>query len=191
MKPPHRKIDYMDETPLDWEALIGNSLKLRLPDFIWSHPLAQDDEEPRVLNLGAGKSPMNNAINLDRPEWDAPWLPYGFDSMDTVHAYHFLEHLSGDTLLDMIEEIARVLKPGGVFNYCVPYAMAPIAFMDPTHQSFWTEETMGVLLGPDGYNHPAERSTRRLKIQTQMIMGLTSSNLVVIGQLTKTVQEES
>lgn len=134
------------------------------------------------INLGSGNSPIKGCYNLDRPDWEAPSLGvFEDDSIACVHAYHFFEHLAPDTLYEMLSEIHRVLKHQGVVNYCVPYAMAPIAFMDVTHRTFWTEETMRTLVQSRGY----ESRASRFVIERQMIAGIDSQNLAVIGQLTK------
>lgn len=151
-----------------------------------------------VLNLGSGNSPLKGAMNLDlyyKPNplpfvnfypgeygWDAPKLPFKNETIGAIHAYHFLEHLSWRDLRIMMYEIARVLKPKGVLWYCVPYALSPIAFMDASHETFWTEETMRTLLESRGYDSSV---TDRLKIQFQFIAGITSQNLAVLGALQK------
>jgi SAM-dependent methyltransferase len=155
-----------------------------------------------VLNLGAGNHPIKGAVNLDAKaesdamrrdvrtplppgsyRWNAPLLRTIEDeSVGAIHAYHFLEHLGSDDVHLMIREIARVLKPKGVFWYCVPYALSPIAFMDVDHISFWTEETMRTLLSSRGYDSAA---TDLLTIQFQIIAGITSQNLAVLGALQK------
>lgn len=138
----------------------------------------------KILNLGSGNYPIPGADNLDQPHWDAPFLlDYSDGSCGAVHAYHFLEHLDPDELKRMIQEIDRVLKPEGKFYYCVPYAMAPIAFMDATHRTFWTEETMRTLLQSRGYQSAVVEDT--LKMIFQVIMGLNSQNLAVLGVLEK------
>lgn len=154
-----------------------------------------------VLNLGSGNSPIKGALNLDRGtdrkpldgtdpgeySWEAPLLkPFNEETVGAIHAYHFLEHLDSDDLSVMIQEVARVLKPKGVFWYCVPYALAPIAFMDADHKTFWTEETMRTLLQSRGYESAIANN---LKIEFQVVAGVTSQNLAVLGALQKNGEE--
>lgn len=137
----------------------------------------------RIVNLGSGNYPIAGADNLDLPEWEAPRLGYVDESVGVVHAYHFLEHLNPEVLKIQLVEIARVLAPGGKFFYCVPYALAPIAFMDATHRTFWTEETMRTLLQSRGYDSAVVEDV--LKIRMQTIIGQNSQNLAVLGVLEK------
>jgi hypothetical protein len=60
--------------------------------------------------------------------------------------------------------------------------MSPIAFMDIDHKTFWTEETMRTLLESRGYHSAV---TDRMKIEFQVISGITSQNLAVLGALRK------
>lgn len=159
------------------EDLFYNGLKRSLQTPI--HPNVTGE----ILNLGSGISPILGAVNLDLPDWEAPWLlEHKDESVSVIHAYHFLEHLDGDNVKLMIAETYRVLKCFGVFNYCVPYAMSPIAYMDVDHRTFWTEETMRTLIESRGYDSAAVDGFR---IRTQFIAGLNSQNLAVFGQLVK------
>src|SRR5678816_2800742 len=83
-----------------------------------------------------------------------PW-PWADNSVDELHASHFLEHIPArevedrdcqhpdkgmpshlygtDMLCAFMDEAWRVLKPGGVFAIVVPNARNNRAFQDPTH----------------------------------------------------------
>lgn len=160
------------------EHLFWNGMKREIsPPKLVNGPI-------RAVNLGSGFSPIDGADNLDEPDWHAPDIPYGDETLNTVHAYHFFEHLDYSLLVLMLEEIERVLVPGGVLNYCVPYAMSPIAFMDASHRTFWTEETMPMLIsGSSGYDNGC--SIKSLRIHTQFIAGVKSQNLAILGQIVK------
>lgn len=55
-----------------------------------------------------------------------------------VIAINFLEHLHNDRRIHIMNEIWRLLKPGGLAHILVPDATeGQGAFMDPTHYSFW------------------------------------------------------
>lgn len=64
----------------------------------------------------------------------APW-PWPDNTFDEVFAYDALEHLP-DQILTM-NEVWRVLKPGGQFNIDVPTTDGRAAWQDPGHVSFW------------------------------------------------------
>lgn len=47
-------------------------------------------------------------------------IPFESDSVDAVYHSHTLEHLDRDIVDDMLAEVLRVLKPGGVHRIVVP-----------------------------------------------------------------------
>jgi SAM-dependent methyltransferase len=130
----------------------------------------------RHLDLGCGASPRNpygraelHAIDLARPEGiDAERfraanlslqpIPYPDSSFDSVSAYDFLEHVprvlagaDGATtvfpFVRLMNEVWRVLVPGGLFYALTPAVPALEAFTDPTHVNFISEHTHGYFCG--------------------------------------------
>jgi len=94
------------------------------------------------LNLGAGNDVKPAWINHDRrahrPEIDVqhdldvlPW-PWPDNTFHRVYAWAVLEHLHL-TLMESLDEIWRVLQPGGVVHVKVPRAGYYKAYRDPTH----------------------------------------------------------
>jgi SAM-dependent methyltransferase len=61
-----------------------------------------------------------------------PW-PWGDASVSEVNCSHFFEHLDGDERLRFMEELYRVLVPGGKATIVVPHARNDGALQDPTH----------------------------------------------------------
>jgi len=94
-----------------------------------------------VLNLGCGKVRIPNSIGVDRVRidnyvdvvHDLDVVPYPFksNSVDEIHFYHVLEHLHDP--IKKLEEIYRILKPGGVLYMRVPHFSSMGAFTDITH----------------------------------------------------------
>ena len=79
------------------------------------------------LNIGCGNiysSEWNNVDfvkNKDVTYWDIRnGLPYQDSSMDAVYSSHLLEHLSPIEAKNLMGEINRVLKKGGVLRIVVP-----------------------------------------------------------------------
>jgi len=77
-------------------------------------------------------------------------IPFSDNEFDSVSAYDFLEHiprliyLNGKIIFPFIElmnEIHRVLKPGGKFFAITPVYPKESAFVDPTHVNFVTKNT--------------------------------------------------
>jgi len=97
------------------------------------------------LNLGCGPFKEPGFINIDIREDLKPdmvcdlsqGIPFADDSVDEIRAYDFLEHIPLGKTMFMMEEIWRVLKPGGRLDAQVPSTDGRGAFQDPTHLSFW------------------------------------------------------
>lgn len=163
--------------------LFANGMKRQLP-------LIRVDDAglgtPVVVNLGSGDSRIAYADNLDLPGWRAiDGIPHGDDIVDVVHAYHFLEHLRAPVMIFMLSEIERVLKPGGVANIVVPYARADIAFQDPTHECYFTEETWRTIFQNNYYMMPGHEREWKFDIGFNLIAGIVSRNLAIFTQLIK------
>ena len=78
-------------------------------------------------------------------------LPFEIDQIDSISAFDFLEHIPRfdrtregefvNPFIEMMNEVHRILKPGGLFIALTPCFPSPAAFTDPTHVNFISEET--------------------------------------------------
>lgn len=110
------------------------------------------------INLGCGYRKIEGFCNIDnRPEVKPDLvcdvllgLPFDDDSVDYILANDFLEHIPIGSTVKVIEEIYRVLKPGGAFESLTPSTCGRGAFMDPTHVSFWNRNSWLYFM-VDGY----------------------------------------
>jgi SAM-dependent methyltransferase len=110
------------------------------------------------LELGTTTSEIARSTLDIRDGWNANFdsIPMEDSSLETVFAFHFLEHVGN--LRWIMREIERVLVPGGRLVAVVPHYSAMIAFQDPDHVHFFTEESFryftrakeGTLAGYDG-----------------------------------------
>jgi SAM-dependent methyltransferase len=103
---------------------------------------------PVRIDLGCGKNKPPGYIGVDReglPGVDVVCdigresLPFDDDSVDVVRAHDFLEHIEDRILI--MNEIYRVLKPAGLADIKVPSTDGRGAFQDPTHVSFWNQNS--------------------------------------------------
>jgi SAM-dependent methyltransferase len=100
------------------------------------------------VNLGAGTDLLVGYVNHDitaLPGIDIvhnlnqyPW-PWADDSIAEIKMYDVLEHL--DDFMKAMEEISRVLAPGGRCHISVPYWNSWCAHADPTHKRGFHEIT--------------------------------------------------
>jgi SAM-dependent methyltransferase len=151
------------------------------------HVLGDDHEEslvtrtglPTKLNLGCGTTRINGFTGVDYlplgtvdvvhdlNQFPYPW-PNG--SVQEVLMDNVLEHL--DDVVAVMEEIYRILIPGGRATIIVPYAKSEGALVDPTHKHFFTERSMEYFDGESEYSY---YSTARFSVQYS-IHGLNLSN---------------
>lgn len=108
------------------------------------------------IDIGGGTKVQSGHTNLDpvhgQGEWrrlaqDVPW-PTGDGSVESLRASHVLEHIpSGQPRLDVMNEAWRVLRPGGTFEVIVPLFPNWQAMADPTHVSYWIEQSFAYFDG--------------------------------------------
>ena len=95
------------------------------------------------LVLGCGTRPYDGYINHDITKHHGyvdithdlsvlPW-PWADEQFEHVIAESVLEHLDID-LLDALNEIWRILKPGGKLSVKLPYWRHEMTWNDPTHR---------------------------------------------------------
>ena len=102
-----------------------------------------------ALNLGCGRNNPPDFYGLDIMELDGVDLvadvnngiPLPDNTFNYVYARDFLEHIDAKNNIKLMEEIYRILKPGGKLEFIVPSTDGnnTAAFQDPTHFSFWNE----------------------------------------------------
>ncbi len=103
------------------------------------------------LEIGGGTIPKAGFTNMDpvhgkgvwqRYAQDLPW-PAKDNSIQAGRASHVMEHIpAGADRIDVMNEMHRVLVPGGTFEIIVPFMVGTWhAIADPTHVSFWCTES--------------------------------------------------
>jgi len=148
-------------------------------------PLYVPNKYGIVYDIGSsGTWKVPGAIALGLPHWVFPRdrIPAKDETVSTIHCYHFLEHLHGNTAIAFLREAERVLQPDGVMNYCVPYYTSNLHAQDLTHQSAWCEDSFKNLFGSVGYD---VAGSWKMKVHFQLIAGIVERNLALIGQLVK------
>ena len=83
-------------------------------------------------------------------------IPYNESTFNFVTAYDFLEHIPRlvylkkkriHPFIELMNEIYRVLKPGGIFLAHTPAYPMQEAFQDPTHVNIISEKTIEYFAG--------------------------------------------
>lgn len=161
--------------PRNLSQLFELALDRDLPDYCYGKP------ELTKLNIGAGYKKIYGAIDLDLPEWNAETdaIPYDDGTVGVIYALGFLDHIN--TLTKFLRECERVLAPGGVLNISVAHVKSSMAWDDPYHKSWYTEDTWKKLF-EDKYWKSADQDWR-FRIGINIIMGVVYRNIAVITQL--------
>jgi SAM-dependent methyltransferase len=127
------------------------------------------------LDLGCGRQPRNpygapvvfgvdivggQGANVVAADLNCEPIPFADEHFDSVSAYDFLEHVprvshsnqSGSTVFPFVQlmnEICRVLKPGGRFYASSPCFPHDAAFIDPTHVNPLTKKSHVYFVGEE------------------------------------------
>lgn len=98
------------------------------------------------INLGCGNKKFEGYINVDIiPSADVVVdlengsLPFPDNSVEEIRAEQVFEHISN--FLPLMNEIHRILIPGGRLRGHVPLAGTLQSFQDPTHVRFFVPDT--------------------------------------------------
>lgn len=96
-----------------------------------------------VLDLAAKRieSTPNGVGGFIEQASFVPW-PWEDNSVDEAHSAHFVEHLNAQERIHFVNELYRILKPGGKCQIIVPHWASCRAYGDLTHQwppvsEFW------------------------------------------------------
>jgi len=136
-------------------------------DFFKDINIQKGGQDSVSVDLGCGTKPRNpfdayKAIGIDindtpgiiKADLVLGGIPLDDKSIDYVTAYEFIEHIprfilksnnaSANPFICLMNEVYRVLKPGGLFLSQTPAFPSKSAFQDPTHVNIITEDTFPV-----------------------------------------------
>lgn len=140
------------------------------------------DKEANILDLGCGHGALlyychlegySRVVGVDRsPQQVAKAAELGIQgvqqgdllstlhvlpdaSRDVVIAFDVIEHFSKEELLPLIDEVRRVLRPGGRWIIHVPNGESPfqgrIRYGDFTHENIFTRNSLAQILLASGF----------------------------------------
>jgi len=115
-----------------------------------------EQNKQAILNVGCGKTcpvehygvDITDSAGVDLVADLNDGIPLPDNTFDMVVAQDFLEHIEPKNNIKIMEEIYRVLKPGGELHTIVPSTDGNNtgAFQDPTHISFWNQTKFNYFL---------------------------------------------
>jgi SAM-dependent methyltransferase len=116
----------------------------------------------RKLDVGAGFAGPEGYERLDKTDvygaehvhdiTDIPW-PFADETFATLNCSHILEHIDRSRLVDVMNEMHRVLEPWGELRIEIPVAPHWKAFADPTHVSYLVPQTFIYFAGADMFGY--------------------------------------
>ncbi len=116
---------------------------------------------PRYVNVDIVKLPgVDIVINLNKTPY-----PFRDNEFDEIEADNVIEHL--DNFIEVMQELQRILKPGGKIRIKVPHFSSHDAWAHPQHTRAFTYESFDFFVrGTTRYNADGRcfpKSFRRIK----------------------------
>jgi len=112
----------------------------------------------KKLHVGCGTDIRHDYVNLDFMKLKGvdvihdmnkfPW-PFKNNTFEEVYASHVLEHI--DDLLQVMQEIHRISKPGAKIIIRGPHFSCGVSYRDPTHKRMFSYFTFDYFSTPDTY----------------------------------------
>ena len=101
------------------------------------------------IDLGSGRRKRPGFFGIDCQKLDGVDLvcdcnqiiPLDDNCAEEINASDFLEHIDNHKRMHIMNEIWRLLKPGGRLTSFTPSTDGRGAFQDPTHYSFWNQNS--------------------------------------------------
>ena len=139
---------YWTQSPEDPRSIMGDVFDLYHAERGVALQQIETSRGKRMkLNLGCCDAAIPGFVNVDIvagpgvdqvADLSMPW-PWADNSVEYVRAWDIIEHLP-DKIRTM-NEMYRVLAPGGRAEIAVPTTDGTGAFQDPTHVSFWNRRS--------------------------------------------------
>lgn len=143
------------------------------------------------LNLGCGQHRLDGYVNVDAAAECAPdevvdlerfpW-PWADNSVEVARFHHSLEHMGQDpaVFLKLMQELYRVLAPGGRVEIAAPHPRSDEFLGDPTHVRIVTPQVLQLFNRELNETWEADGSSNTpLALYTGVDFAITSATLIV------------
>ena len=126
------------------------------------------------LNIGCGPHPLEGYVNVDKVAFpgvdvvmdlDNPPYPFESATFDQVRAMAVLEHVHD--VAPVMEELARIMKPGATISIKVPHYMDYVTYRDPTHYRGFSYFTFDFFTSKHGPHVPTLFSVVEKRMELQ------------------------
>jgi glycosyltransferase involved in cell wall biosynthesis len=108
-----------------------------------------DRNDLLMVDLGSAHNKPENYVGVDKTSADGVQvvqdvtngLPFADNSVGVCRAFDFLEHIATTDTVALMNEVYRVLVDGGWLISMTPSTDGRGAYQDPTHVSYWNENS--------------------------------------------------
>lgn len=151
------------------------------------------------LCFGVDINPPSNNKDILYADLSKDPLPFGDDVFDFVTAYDFMEHIPSSihiydpdeeityikhSMIDLFNEIFRVLKHNGIFHMESPCYPSSDCFRDPQHVYVWTSESIDYFSGDYyGFHDHYHHTSRFKKVKNHIENGRLIAEIRAIKNL--------
>ena len=153
--------------PCDLFSSALRSLAVKTSDL-----LARIPAQAVVLDVGCGRDKVRGAMGIDCAESALadirhdlniyPW-PLAESSMDAVVMRNFIEH--AQDVVRLMEEVHRILRPGGHVLITTPHFSSVYSYQDPTHRWHFAFDSLEYFTSDT--KHSNFYSSRRFTIEAR------------------------
>lgn len=135
----------------------------------------QEIEGP-ALDVGCGRNKRTGCIGVDRnpraaadvlADIDRGGLPFRRSTAAFISLIHVIEHV--ESVVDLLEEAHRVLKPGGRLLIETPHCSDASSFGDPTHRWHLNSLSLRPFTEPGGFDYYSACRFRQVRVRIRML----------------------
>jgi len=130
----------------------------------------------RILDVGCGRNKRPGAIGVDYnadtaadalADINGGRLPFRDGVFDRVELIHVIEHV--EDVVQTIEELHRVLKPGGVLHVETPHYTDFSSFCDPTHRWHLNSFSFRYFTEEGGFSYYSRSRFRQKSLHVKLL----------------------
>ncbi len=130
----------------------------------------------RILDVGCGRNKRPGAIGVDcnsdtaadaLADINGGRLPFRDGVFDRVELIHVIEHV--ENVVQTIEELHRVLKPGGVLHMETPHYTDFSSFCDPTHRWHLNSFSFRYFTEEGGFSYYSRSRFRQKSLHVKLL----------------------